>query len=302
MGTPLFFVTADAGGGRAPDRLRAILARTPWPDARTVLARSVTEVAVALRAAPDGAVAVAAGGDGTVNLVVRALREAGRGDLTLAVLPLGNGNLVAWALGVGRIGRALETLRAGELRRFDLFVTTHPAWPVVVASLSVGAEARVVHRFVELRPAGRRMAALRAAASLRRTPPRGEFTLEVDGDALVAPGDAGYCAGVYNHPCYPYGWTVLPGADPSDGVGEAVACRDLGSYLRALALGVPTTGPGRRDGVTSRRWRTAVVTTSGPVQMDGEILHGGRFELRVEPGALRALAARGRATPSAAVG
>lgn len=64
---------------------------------------------------------VAAGGDGTINLVVNALLAADA-DVRLGVLPLGTGNDLAHTLGVPRdIGAALEELAAGREERIDVF-------------------------------------------------------------------------------------------------------------------------------------------------------------------------------------
>jgi diacylglycerol kinase (ATP) len=66
---------------------------------------------------PDGALAVAAGGDGTVHEVATACVER---DLAMGILPLGSGNDYVKALGVGTdLGRALEVLVAGKVRAVD---------------------------------------------------------------------------------------------------------------------------------------------------------------------------------------
>jgi diacylglycerol kinase (ATP) len=66
---------------------------------------------------PDGALAVAVGGDGTVHEVAAAC--VGR-DLTLGVLPVGSGNDYVKALGIGtELGRALEVLAGGKVRVVD---------------------------------------------------------------------------------------------------------------------------------------------------------------------------------------
>jgi diacylglycerol kinase (ATP) len=66
---------------------------------------------------PDGALAVAVGGDGTVHEVAAAC--VGR-DLIMGVLPLGSGNDYVKALGVGTdLGRALEVVVGGKVRTVD---------------------------------------------------------------------------------------------------------------------------------------------------------------------------------------
>ncbi len=70
-----------------------------------------------VRGLPDGSLAVAVGGDGTVHEVAAAC--VGR-DLVLGVLPAGSGNDYVKALGVGtNLGRALELLVEGKVRSVD---------------------------------------------------------------------------------------------------------------------------------------------------------------------------------------
>jgi YegS/Rv2252/BmrU family lipid kinase len=64
---------------------------------------------------------VAAGGDGTVNEVVRGIDRAGAfDDVTLGVLPLGTGNNFAGQIGVTDLNTAFEVLDDGSRRRIDL--------------------------------------------------------------------------------------------------------------------------------------------------------------------------------------
>lgn len=70
-----------------------------------------------VRGLPDGSLAVAVGGDGTVHEVAAAC--VGR-DRVLGVLPAGSGNDYVKALGVGTdLGRALEVLVEGRVRVVD---------------------------------------------------------------------------------------------------------------------------------------------------------------------------------------
>ena len=70
-----------------------------------------------VRGLPDGSLAVAVGGDGTVHEVAAAC--VGR-DIVLGVLPAGSGNDYVKALGVGtNLGRALELLVEGKVRFVD---------------------------------------------------------------------------------------------------------------------------------------------------------------------------------------
>lgn len=66
---------------------------------------------------PDGALVVAAGGDGTVHEVAAACVETGK---VMGILPLGSGNDYVKALGVGTdLGQALEVVVEGTVRTVD---------------------------------------------------------------------------------------------------------------------------------------------------------------------------------------
>jgi len=79
-------------------------------------------VALATAAAQRGAdVLVAAGGDGTVNEVVRGIGRADAFDrVTLGVVPVGTGNNFAKQLGIADPDTAFEVVESGERRRLDL--------------------------------------------------------------------------------------------------------------------------------------------------------------------------------------
>ena len=64
---------------------------------------------------------VAAGGDGTVNEVVRGIDQAEAfADVTLGVLPLGTGNNFAEQIGITDLDGAFAVLEDGDRRRIDL--------------------------------------------------------------------------------------------------------------------------------------------------------------------------------------
>lgn len=63
---------------------------------------------------------VVAGGDGTVSEVVTGLLAAGRGDVAVAILPLGSGSDLARFLGLGKGLAAAARLAQGTTRRVDV--------------------------------------------------------------------------------------------------------------------------------------------------------------------------------------
>ncbi|MDS0281537.1 diacylglycerol/lipid kinase family protein [Haloarcula onubensis] len=82
-----------------------------------------TDAAALARAAAEAGAStvVAAGGDGTVNEVVRGLHSAEALDsVSLGVLPVGTGNNFAKQLGVTDLDAGFRVLRTGRRRRIDL--------------------------------------------------------------------------------------------------------------------------------------------------------------------------------------
>jgi diacylglycerol kinase family enzyme len=76
--------------------------------------------------ATDVDLIAAAGGDGTINEVVRGLRVADAlDDVSVAVVPTGTGNNFASNIGVQNIEQAFDVIEHGEQRQIDLGVV-HP--------------------------------------------------------------------------------------------------------------------------------------------------------------------------------
>ena len=88
--------------------------------------RETEEAGDAIRFARDAAKGgtspiVAAGGDGTVNEVVRGIAQAGALDrVTVGIIPVGTGNNFAENIGITGIDNAFAVLEHGERRRVDL--------------------------------------------------------------------------------------------------------------------------------------------------------------------------------------
>lgn len=287
----LFLLSPRAGRGRAADRLRRVLTRTP-PLARrleTVEVRSVAGARDALARLEPGGVPVAVGGDGMVGLVAAALRECGMGDAALAILPFGTGNILARTLGLDDLGRAVLALREGAPSRVDVMRTSHPSAPVAVVSISGGFEGRFLMRYGGLRRFGRPLGALAALAeSWGRAD---SVALELDGEPVLGREERAFSAGLYNTRMYAGGVVMSPDADPADGVGESVVYRSASAYWTTVARRLRG-GPARaRSGVIRRRWRRARLESSGPLQIDGEARAAGAISVWMEPAALPVLVA-----------
>lgn len=286
-------VNRESAAGAALPRLRAALGRMPGLMRRcdVVTVRSRAEMRTAVHDLPVGSVPVAVGGDGTLNWLETSLWEAGRQDRPLAVLPMGTGNAFAHSLGLGSLRVALGALECGVERAVDLMVTSHPAVPVALVSLSVGFESRFLRGVAAARTWRRVMTGARAlgAATAR---PWARCTLTVDGERLTQADERVYNAGLYAMPCYALGRVVLPEADPGDGAAEAVVSRSWASYWRTLRRGVRLLTERVPADPTMRRFRTAVFETDEPLQVDGESVPAAPLEVRVQAGALRVLVPR----------
>ena len=75
------------------------------------------------RAAASADLIAAAGGDGTINEVIRGLRAADAlADVTVAVIPTGTGNNFAGNIGVQSVEQGFDVVEHGETRQVDLGV------------------------------------------------------------------------------------------------------------------------------------------------------------------------------------
>ncbi len=88
-------------------------------------------------------IAVAAGGDGTVNLVAAAIMDR---KIRLAILPLGSSNGMAYQLGIpDDPGEALKVLVEGKVQKVDLLEINGERICLHMADL--GMNARVIRRY-----------------------------------------------------------------------------------------------------------------------------------------------------------
>jgi hypothetical protein len=101
-----------------------------------------------------------------------------------------------------------------------------------------------------------------------------------------------FVAGLYNLKCYALGRVVFPEARPDDGSAEAALYPSPAAYLKALALGM-VGRPSDSDSPAGecRSWRFATIACRDNVQLDGESLPGGEFQVRLESAAYQVLRA-----------
>ncbi|WP_135823879.1 diacylglycerol/lipid kinase family protein [Halorussus ruber] len=109
-----------SGNGDHRERIRKVAAEAGFTVLETCAAgEAVTFARLAAKAGAD--VVAAAGGDGTVNEVVRGLAGADAfEEVTFGVVPTGTGNNFAGNVGVESVEHAFEVLMGGERRRIDV--------------------------------------------------------------------------------------------------------------------------------------------------------------------------------------
>jgi hypothetical protein len=106
-----------------------------------------------------------------------------------------------------------------------------------------------------------------------------------------------YNVGLYNMARYAFGRLVLPEAVPDDGRCEAVLHLQARQYVRTVLRGLKQSDMGFTGQTVYRRWRRAEISTAHPVQVDGEPVRGGTFQVYVEPRGVQVLAAPLPPTP-----
>ncbi len=285
-----FFVNPLARNGRGVAHLDAVLRHAPEAvraGAETAIIGDV-DIHAALTALPSSTWPVAVGGDGTANLMVRSLREAGLASRPFGVLPLGSGNAFAHSIGVGSVRGALTALERGHSQPLDIMLSDHPTTPVALVSMSAGFESNFLGEISGQRT-WRRWSRL-TPGLLRHGGHRwNDIGLTADGDVIVAPGATVYNVGLYNLPCYAFGRVMWSDAVRDDGLAEAVTFSTARSYWTALARGVRM--PRDRGGTDPhwRRWRSARFESPVAFQIDGEVVAGGHYEVRVEPRAINVI-------------
>jgi len=251
-----------------------------------VFAAHADEALAHLRHLDPDVVAVAVGGDGTVNMVARAIRaEEGR-KRPMAVLPGGTGNAFAFELGAGKWAAAIETLRYGVPRKIDVLITSDPAAPLALVSISMGFEGQFLARLAGIRAKrGRCLAApIALAAFARRT--SGAF-LSCDGRILIDRRKRFYSAGLYNTRRYFWGRIMVPESSMHDGEAHARVYGGRRTYWRALfRSGRSGAGLDRLESVEAVAFRHARIETDGPVQIDGEAVKGRAFDVTIDPSSL----------------
>jgi len=287
-----------AGPRRSAERLEALLARR-LEGARIVTTNSAAEGrrAAAQAVRSGAAMVVAAGGDGTVQSVVRGLLDGGRGTAPLAILPLGRGNDLARALGYPRRWEAaLDTFDDAACAPLDVGrARLDGEETIFVNALGLGFDADVARRARDLRWPGPASYAVAVVGALLRFGGPWRVRGELDGRpvdrvvTLLSLGNGSTTGG---------GFRITPNADPGDGWldvcwAASASRRSIAAMLPRVALG--RHGSDRRIAFARCRRLALTSTPPAPVHADGEAWSRiERIEVELLAGAVRVLRPRER--------
>ena len=268
-----FLVNPGGGRGRAGRRLREIERLAARTGATVELSSDVADLQQRARRAAEEGVdrLIVAGGDGTVHHAMRGLEGS---DTALAILPLGSGNDLAFALGVpAALPAAVETALSGELRRIDLARFGDVPFACVAG---VGFDSEVNRYANSLRRL--RGSLIYVWAVLRVLPrfPALQLRLRHAGGELAGPA---MFVAFANAPRYGGGMRIAPQARLDDGMVDAVVVR-CASRLKLLRI-----FPRVFSGTHVR-------------EPEIEIIRGSRFEVALD----RTLLAHGDGEPLVEVG
>ena len=227
---------------------------------------------------------VAAGGDGTVGKVARAVRGTG---IPFTILPLGTANNTARALGMGGV----EWWARGELVPFDVALArVDDEWKRFIEAIGFGAFPRVIDQTLDVEEPSDRLTRDRRLLRARvEVSPLKTYEIRADGEDLS--GEY-FMVEVMNIPAIGPRVALAPQASPSDGKLDIVLATeaDREPMLDALDLLVR----GRAPATPLRATQAARIHIVGEMRRyhrDGDLRNRRTTEvdISVEPGALIAL-------------
>lgn len=247
-------------------------------------------VDLAREAVDDGATVVAAaGGDGTVNEVIRGVVAAGGLDrTTVGVVPCGTGNDFAENVGITGIDHAFEVLADGERRRVDLgFADDRPFANSCISGLTAEASAEtdpeLKSRFGTAAYVLTTLRTLRSFDGIRVT----VELFEEDGRSPVWSGSA-VAVLIGNGRRFPPGGSTQ--ANMEDGLLDVTLVHDANSV--SLLKDVAAETVLARETPQTTRYKVPrleiEVQEADPIvfSLDGEILRRRRLSLSARPRAL----------------
>jgi diacylglycerol kinase family enzyme len=244
-------------------------------------------IAEAARAGCDRV--VVAGGDGTVHTVLQALPGTG---LTLAVVPLGTGNVLAEELGLrtGDWHAACQVAATGAALPLDLGLAGGKYFAV---NFGAGIDAQVIHELIarDKRTFGRLAFIGRVVLSVAKSRPSAlTITLSCDGESVDTVDVRAWCAIVSNTPRYAWRLYFRPDARPDDGKLDlcVLAQPSRLGFLCNVALDFVLRRPIADSGTLVRTFTSARLEADPPVywQVDGEPLGMTPVDVTIAPAAI----------------
>ncbi|MGH3713815.1 MAG: diacylglycerol/lipid kinase family protein [Micromonosporaceae bacterium] len=298
MRTYTVLVNPISGGGKAPERVKPIVAAlraagATVDDVRTEGAAHAT--ATARGAADKGHIVVAAGGDGLVRDAADAVTRTGG---ILGIVPAGRGNDLARKLGVPADPQALaELLLYGEPRPIDVLQCDDGTaggeagggGPIVPGNLYAGLDSVSNAMINSSRwiPAKLlyRLAPLRAILTWKPA----DYKITLDGVAIAV---RAHTVVVANSGTYGHGLDIVPGAVVDDGLLDVLIAGDMPRWK--IAARMREAGQGthvRHPEMDVRTGREITIDADRPlpVCIDGDYHCNLPVTVRLRPAALRVL-------------
>lgn len=278
-------VNANASRMRDPEAvLDAILAATAGTgvDVGGVVAEGERDLLDAIDAA-DGGRLILAGGDGSVHFAL----NAAPGPIEIGLIPMGQANNIARALGLPRdVPRAARRAVLAEARPVDVLRVETPERSLYgIEGVSAGLQADARMRYDSV-ASGHLIEGASAFASAFGSYTPWSFELELDG----APAFDGRAAGLFlsNFPLFAYGFKIDPTADIGDGRLAAVLLEaESRPRVARLVLAAYRGTLDRQRNVTITPAREAVISSPVPLVCDSEVLGTTTAAVRVEQGRLQ---------------
>jgi YegS/Rv2252/BmrU family lipid kinase len=213
---------------------------------------------------------VAAGGDGTVNEVARAMVHT---SSTLGIIPLGSGNGLARDLGIPMdIRKAIEIIAGGHSLTIDYGKANEH---IFFCTCGVGFDAVVSEKFSEGKKRGSISYAKNAIAEyLKFKPDIYEITLE-NGTVLKEKAFLITCANASQYGNNAY---IAPHADKRDGLMDIVVVAPINPFdVGTFAIQLFTKQIDHNQRVSYYRSRKVTIkrNQAGPMHVDGEPLQAG---------------------------
>jgi len=215
----------------------------------------------------DPSIAVAAGGDGTINLIARSIMDQ---EITLGIIPLGSSNGLAYQLNIPNDPmEALGNIATGKSRKIDVLVVNQEQLCLHMSDL--GMNARVIRRYEDENVRGFYGY---ARQYFREFGMRSKFryTLETSDETIASKAVMIVLA---NGSYYGTGASISPEGKPDDGWFEVVAIQAYPFwFLFYMLISLFIRQIGKRRFSRIIRCREVQISVNPPqeMQVDGEPL------------------------------